>query len=275
MDGGAVPQLVVPEDGFVAPPAVPQPNIFPIEWRVENPKLDEIYERAKTQGWNPSDIRWDTIDPQQWSREQQLGIAYWFSVLANFDASGPPVFAHALVQSFEQHQEDPLRKCFFSITRDEVNHEEVCQRAVQAFIPGGPLDWEPATDLERAFHNNIGWLYHNGGRYWSGFERSFDKYPLAVVFHAVPRHGHGYEARCVPRDLQADRPRRVAPPPDLSHDPRDIVAGSHRRPQGDDHQAAARRLRVPLDGAVGTTRTVLAADAVLHEQPPRADGSRA
>jgi hypothetical protein len=177
-----VSELVVPDGGFVPPPAVPQPNIFPIEWRVETHKLVEIYERAKTQGWNPSDIPWDAIDPAQWSREEQLGIAYWFSVLANFDASGPPVFAHAMVQSFEQHQEDPLRKCFFSITRDEVNHEEVCQRTVQRFVRGGPLDWEPEGDLEHAFHNNIGWLYHNGGRYWSGFERSFDKYPLAVVF---------------------------------------------------------------------------------------------
>jgi rubrerythrin len=177
-----VGQLVVPEGGFVAPPPVPQPNIFPIEWRVETPKLAEIYERAKVQGWNPSEIPWETLDAAAWSPEQRLGIMYWFAVLANFDASGPPVFAHATVQSFEQHQEDPLRKCFFSITRDEVNHEEVCQRVVQAMQPGGPLDWEPQTDLERAAHNNVGWLYHNGGRYWSGFERSFDKYPLAVVF---------------------------------------------------------------------------------------------
>ena len=174
--------LVVPDGGFVTPPTVPQPNIFPIEWRVETPKLAEIYERAKEQVWNPSDLDWASIDPAAFSREEQLGIAYWFAVLANFDASGPPVFAHAMVQSFEHHEEDPLRKCFFSITRDEVNHEEACQRAIQRFVPGGPLDWEPQTDLERAFHNNISWLYHNGGRYWTGFVGSFGKYPLAVVF---------------------------------------------------------------------------------------------
>ncbi|HEX6312842.1 MAG TPA: hypothetical protein VF152_14600 [Acidimicrobiia bacterium] len=175
-------ELVVPAEGFVAPPAVPQPNIFPIEWRVETPKLAEIYERAKVQAWNPTDIAWEGLDVSRWTREEQLGIAYWFAVLANFDASGPPVFAHAVVQSFEQHEEDPLRKCFFSIARDEVNHEEVCQRVVQAFIPGGPLSWTPHDDLDQAWHNNIAWLYHNGGRYWNGFTRSFDKYPLAVVF---------------------------------------------------------------------------------------------
>ncbi|MDB5073374.1 MAG: hypothetical protein JWM87_4485, partial [Candidatus Eremiobacteraeota bacterium] len=34
-----VNQLVVPADGFVPYPEVPQPNIFPMEWRVETPKL--------------------------------------------------------------------------------------------------------------------------------------------------------------------------------------------------------------------------------------------
>jgi hypothetical protein len=177
-----VTELVVPPAGFVAPPAVPQPNIFPIEWRVETPKLAEIYERAKMQAWNPSDLPWGGLDLSQWTHEERLGIAYWFAVLSNFDASGPPVFAHAVVQSFEQHEEDPLRKCFFSIARDEVNHEEVCQRVVQMLVPGGPLAWSPHSDLERAWHNNVAWLYHNGGRYWNGFTRSFDKYPLAVVF---------------------------------------------------------------------------------------------
>jgi hypothetical protein len=49
-------------------------------------------------------------------------------------------------------------------------------------VPGGPLDFEPTTDLERAAHNNIGWLYHNGGRYWNGYAASLSKYPLAVLF---------------------------------------------------------------------------------------------
>jgi rubrerythrin len=175
-------ELTIPKGGLIPAPTIPQPNIFPIEWRVETQKLGEIYERAKRQVWNPSDITWHALDPERWSHEERIGIMYWFAVLANFDASGPPVFAHATVQAFEQHQEDPVRKCFFSIARDEVNHEEVCQRVVQRLVPGGPLDWEPRTDLERAAHNNIAWLYHNGGRYWNGFERSFDKYPLAVVF---------------------------------------------------------------------------------------------
>lgn len=178
----AAPRLVVPPDGFRPAPAVPQPNIYPMEWRVETPKLVEIYERSKRNTWNPSDLAWDQLDPAAFTPEQRVGIMYWYAVLANFDGSGPAVFAKATIHAFEQHAEDPIRKCFFSITKDEMNHEEVCQRAIQRFVPGGPLDFTAATDLERAAKNNIEWLYHNGGRYWNGYSDSLGKYPLSVLF---------------------------------------------------------------------------------------------
>ncbi|HUH08321.1 MAG TPA: hypothetical protein VML96_11035 [Egibacteraceae bacterium] len=172
----------VPEGGFTPAPAIPQPNIFPMEWRVETPKLQEIYERSKIQAWNPSEIAWDSLDPESWSPDQRMGIMYWWALLANFDGSGPPVFAKAMVQAFETHEEDPIRKAFFSITRDEMNHEEVAQRMIQRLVPGGPLDFVPANDLEAAAHNNIAWLYHNGGRYWNAYSQAVNKYPLAVLF---------------------------------------------------------------------------------------------
>jgi rubrerythrin len=175
-------RLVVPEGGFWPAPEIPQPNIYPMEWRVETQKLVEIYEKSKVMLWNPSDLPWDDLHPEDFSREERLGIMYWFALLANFDASGPAVFARATIHAFEMHQEDPVRKCFFSITRDEMNHEECCQRAITKLWPGGPLDWEPKDDLERAAHNNIAWLYHNGGRYWNGYSKSLGKYPMAVLF---------------------------------------------------------------------------------------------
>jgi rubrerythrin len=180
--GGDMGEVIVPAGGFLPPPPIPQPNIFPIEWRVERQKFAEIYERAKVQMWNPSDLPWEDLDPDAWTPDQRIGMMYWFAVLANFDASGPPVFAQAMVHAYQHHHEDPVRKCFFSITRDEVNHEEACGRAIQTLVPGGPLGFEPHTDLERAALNNIGWLYHNGGRYWNGYSASLDKYPLAVLF---------------------------------------------------------------------------------------------
>jgi hypothetical protein len=175
-------QLVIPEGGLLPAPAVRQPNIFPIEWRVETPKLAEIYERSKRQLYNPSDFSWDSLRPEDFTSEERVGIMYWYAVLANFDGSGPAVFAQAMIHAFEMHAEDPVRKCFFSIARDEVNHEECCRRVIQRLVPGGPLDFEPRSDLERAAINNIEWLYHNGGRYWRGYAKSLDKHPLAVLF---------------------------------------------------------------------------------------------
>jgi len=174
--------FVIPAGGLAPAPDVVQPNIFPIEWRVETPKLAEIYERAKREGYNPAMLPWDTFDPNVWSREERVAMMYWFALLSNFDASGPPVFAKAMIHAHEQHEEDPIRKCFFSITRDEVNHEETCGRAIQRLVPGGPLSWEPRTELEMVAHNNIRWLYHNGGRYWTGYSNSLGKYPLAIIF---------------------------------------------------------------------------------------------
>jgi rubrerythrin len=172
----------LPEGGFWPAPTIPAPNIYPIEWRVETAALARIYEKSKLAAWNPADLGWSRLDPGAYTEEQRLGMMYWWSVLANFDASGPAVFARATIHAFEQHEEDPIRKCFFSITRDEMNHEECCQRAITALWPGGPLGWEPRSELEQAAHNNISWLYHNGGRYWNGYAAGLGRYPLAVMF---------------------------------------------------------------------------------------------
>src|SRR5580704_6098365 len=174
--------LIIPKGGLIPPPEVPQPNIYPMEWRVETPKLAEIYERSKRAAYNPSDFPWDELRPEDFTEEQRLGIMYWYAVLANFDGSGPAVFAKATIHAFEQHTEDPVRKCFFSITHDEMNHEECCQRAIQKLVPGGPLRFEARTEVERAALNNIQWLSFNGSRYWRGYSNSIDKYPLSVLF---------------------------------------------------------------------------------------------
>ncbi|MDQ1709443.1 MAG: hypothetical protein QOG49_828, partial [Frankiaceae bacterium] len=83
--------LVIPSDGFTPAPAVPQPNIYPIEWRVDTQKLADLYEKSKQHIWNPSDLPWDQLDPSAYTDEQRLGMMYWWALLANFDASGPAV----------------------------------------------------------------------------------------------------------------------------------------------------------------------------------------
>jgi len=170
------------ERNWDEPPEIELPNIFPIEWHSETPEFVELYEKARREYWNPAELPWDSFDPESFNRQQRVAIAYWFSVLANFDASGPAAFARALLHSYECHEEDPLRKCLFTITRDEVNHEEFCQRCLTTLLPGGPIDWQPRDELERGALRNIKWIYHNGGRYWRAYMHAYGKYSLPVMF---------------------------------------------------------------------------------------------
>ena len=168
--------------GLEEPPPFPEMNIFPLEWHVETPKLVQIYEQSRDPGWAPNRLPWDTLDPSTFTQDQRYAMAYWFALLSVFDGSGPAVFARAFIHTWETRQEDPIRKAFFSIVRDEVNHEEICQRAIQALTPGGPLDYEPQTPLGRLARNNIRWFYHNGARYWTGFKNGIDRWPLPILF---------------------------------------------------------------------------------------------
>jgi hypothetical protein len=164
------------------PPPFAPGNIFPLEWRVETPKMLQIYDNARDPGWSPHKLPWNTLDANAFTLDQRYALAYWWSLLSVFDSSGPAVFARAMIHTYEAHEEDPVRKCFFSVTRDEVNHEEVCQRAIQAVTPDGPLGYEPETPLGKLARNNVLWYYHNGGRYWEGYKRAVGKYPLAILF---------------------------------------------------------------------------------------------
>lgn len=163
-------------------PAVPPMNIFPLKWETRTKKLADLYEHARNPGWSPNTLPWDTLDVSKFTQDQRYAIAYWFALLSVFDGSGPAVFARAMIHTYELQEEDPLRKCFFSVVRDETNHEEVCGRAIQALTPGGPLGFEPQTALGKLARNNIEWLYHNGGRYWEGYKRAVPKYPIPILF---------------------------------------------------------------------------------------------
>ena len=167
-----------------APPSFPADNIFPIEWRVETPKLVDIYEQSRDPGWSPAALPWETLKPEDFTADQRYAIAYWFALLGVFDSSGPAVFARAMIHTYEKREEDPVRKCFFSIVRDEVNHEEVCQRVIGILTPGGPFGHDPETPLGKLARNNVLWYHHNGARYWEGFKGAVPKYPLAVLFTA-------------------------------------------------------------------------------------------
>jgi rubrerythrin len=168
--------------GTEEPPPFPEMNIFPLDWHIETPKLRELYNAARNPGWAPPMLPWHTLEPARLTQDQRYALSYWWALLSTFDGSGPVVFARTMIHTFETHEEDPVRQCFFSITRDEMNHEEVCGRAITALTPGGPLGYQPQTPLGQLAQNNIKWMYHNGARYWSGFKNGIHKYPLPILF---------------------------------------------------------------------------------------------
>jgi rubrerythrin len=165
------------------PPDTPQPNVYPLSWVSQTKKLEEVYAAAQRENWDPAKLPWDSFDVSRYSWEEREAIAYWWTILSVFDASAPPVFAHALIKTYEVHEEDPVRRCFFSVTRDEQNHEQMCGLAITRLLEAtSPLTYEPKTDLGRRLQKNAHWLYYNGGRYWDGYKKAVPKYSLAVLF---------------------------------------------------------------------------------------------
>jgi rubrerythrin len=165
------------------PPETPQPNVYPLSWRRQTDKLEEVWDAAQRENWDPKHLCWDAFDVESYTWEEREAIAYWWTLLSVFDASAPPVFASAFIKTYEAHEEDAVRRCFFSVTRDEQNHEQMCGLAITKLLEHpDPITYEPKTELGRKLQKNAKWLYYNGGRYWSGYKSAVPKYSLAVLF---------------------------------------------------------------------------------------------
>lgn len=165
------------------PPEIEQPNIYPLSWHAHTGKMEEVWDAAQRETWDPKKLPWDTFDVESYSWEERESIAYWWTLLSVFDASAPPVFAAALIKTYEDHEEDPVRRCFFSVTRDEQNHEQMCGLAITKLLGHpDPITYEPKTELGKRLQKNAKWLYYNGARYWGGYKQAVPKYSLAVLF---------------------------------------------------------------------------------------------
>jgi len=68
------------------------------------------------------------------------------------------------------------------ITHDEIEPRRSLSARDPKADPRRTDDFVATSDLARAAQNNIGWLYHNGGRYWNGYSAPLAKYPLSVLF---------------------------------------------------------------------------------------------
>ncbi|WP_413208104.1 hypothetical protein [Rhodospirillum sp. A1_3_36] len=170
-------------DKMEFPPKVEQPNVFPLSWEAKNAKFEEVWDASQREFWDPKKLPWDTFDVTKFNWEEREAIAYWWTLLSVFDASAPPVFAEALIKTYEVHEEDPVRRCFFSVTRDEQNHEQMCGLVITKLLEhSDPLTYQPKTELGKRLQKNAQWLYFNGGRYWEGYKKAVPKYSLAVLF---------------------------------------------------------------------------------------------
>ncbi len=165
------------------PPAIEQPNIYPLSWHQHTKKLEEIWDASRREVWDVKKLPWDTFKVEKYTWEQREAIAYWWTLLSVFDASAPPVFASAMIKTYEAHEEDAVRRCFFSVTQDEQNHEQMCGSAITRLLEHpDPLTYTPKTELGKRLQKNAKWLYHNGARYWTGYKAAVPRYSLAVLF---------------------------------------------------------------------------------------------
>ncbi len=165
------------------PPDIEQPNIYPLSWPTGTPKMEEIWAAAQREQWDPAKLPWATLKVDKYTWEQREAIGYWWTLLSVFDASAPPVFASAFVKTYEMHEDDVVRRCFFSVTRDEHVHEQVCKLAINAWLgTDDPITYEPKTELGQRLKKNVQWLFYNGGRYWEGYKNALPQYDLAVLF---------------------------------------------------------------------------------------------
>lgn len=159
-----------------------QPNIFPGNWTVKTQQLLRTYEQAFVQDWNPVTLPWDSLDPTALDLEERVAQAYWMAKLALFEKSGIGAFGTAMLKAAMSDMEDPTKKFLAAVTFDECRHDEVCRRACNKLCPNFPYKYNATTDFERRALKNISALYDNGRRYWNGFMKAWDKYPLELIF---------------------------------------------------------------------------------------------
>jgi len=159
-----------------------EPNIFPGNWTVKTQQLLRTYEQAFVQDWNPVSLSWDSLDPAGLDLKERVAQAYWMAKLALFEKSGIGAFGTAMVKAAVHGLEDPTKKFLASVTYDECRHDEVCRRACNKLCPNFPYKYNAQTDFEKAAVRNIMALYDNGRRYWNGFLKAWDKYPLELIF---------------------------------------------------------------------------------------------
>jgi hypothetical protein len=173
-----------PKDGKElsdSPPEIEFPNAFPVEWHIDTPRLEDMFNVYVKSQWNPFDIPWSELDKNGFDQKQKIAMCYYWSTLATFENSIAPVLAQAVVHEFENHFEDPVKKLTGAFVMDECRHDQCCKMACNALCPGFPWNYKAKDDFEKRALRNIEWVYYNGSRYWKALRRSFGKESLPIT----------------------------------------------------------------------------------------------
>jgi hypothetical protein len=72
-----------------APPLIEGPNVYPLSWVSKTEKMEEIWQAAQREVWDPQKLPWSTFDVERYNWEEREAIAYCWSLLYVFDASAP------------------------------------------------------------------------------------------------------------------------------------------------------------------------------------------
>lgn len=163
-------------------PSVEMPNIFPIEWRIETPILEEIFNIYIKNQWSPYEIPWHELTKAGYDEQERIAMAYWWAKLATFEYSLGPYLAKLMIHGFENHLQDPIKKITGAFVMDEMRHDQCCKLACNALCPGFPWRFKPKNELERNAVRNIKWIYYHASRYWKALSRAFNKYPLTALY---------------------------------------------------------------------------------------------
>src|SRR5262245_16823538 len=77
-------------DAEVAPAITGGLNIFPFDWRVETPRLAEIYDQSRDPGWSPSKLPWHTLDVSKMTLDQATPSLTGLPFSPSSTRRGPP-----------------------------------------------------------------------------------------------------------------------------------------------------------------------------------------
>ena len=206
-------------------PEIPMPNIYPLDWHVDDSRFLKAYEGSKKRAWNPSDLPWADLDGGQFSREERLAIAYKEILGAMFEYAAAPQFLLPLHKLYEEHEEHGMILLCMATAKDEFVHEEFLKTAAQRMIPGFPFNWKPKTELEQLAVENLRWVEWKQGKMWPRYREKIllgeNPWLLQVsimapeivameVFRAIAENAPSEALRRGYKNVDTDEARHVA-----------------------------------------------------------------